>query len=236
MNDRATRRFDTFGRAITFGNENTTDFTAGSDAKTHFANLTQICNQLTQKKAAQQPGSATPKSVRLDALHLDVQNIARMARAMDQDDPGLADKFRLPATASDNDLLIAADAMIAQLVIDPADDAATKTAKTALVARFVAKEFDPNFAQHLADDRAAIDDAQEAFEGDREKGVGNTAAIDQLIADGMKEMNYLNAIMPVKYVRDAEKLRAWMSASHIERAPQREKKPTPVPAPAAPVK
>jgi len=63
------------------------------------------------------------------------------------------------------------------------------------------------------------------LEDDREKSVGSTTAIDQLIAAGMKEMNYLNAIMPVKYARNAEKLRAWMSASHIERAPQREKKP-----------
>jgi len=30
-----------------------------------------------------------------------------------------------------------------------------------------------------------------------------------------------------KYTRNADKLRAWDSASHIERAPQREKKPTP---------
>ena len=68
------------------------------------------------------------------------------------------------------------------------------------------------------------------LEGDREKSVGSTAAIDNLIAAGMKEVNYLNAIMPVKYARNAEKLRAWMSASHIERAPQREKKPAPAPA------
>ena len=34
----------------------------------------------------------------------------------------------------------------------------------------------------------------------------------------------LNAIMHNKYARNPEKLRAWQSASHIERAPQREKK------------
>jgi hypothetical protein len=235
MNDRANRRYDVFGRITTFGNQNAADFATGSDAQQHFANLAKISNQLTQKKAAQQHGSATPRSVLLDALRLDVTNIARMARAMDQDDPGLADKLRLPKSSSDGDLLTAADAMTAQLVIDPANDnAATKAAKTALVARFVAKEFDPAFAQHLADDRAAIDDAGDTLEGDREKSVGSTAAIDNLIAAGMKEVNYLNAIMPVKYARNAEKMRAWMSASHIERAPQREKKsptpPTPPPA------
>lgn len=41
----------------------------------------------------------------------------------------------------------------------------------------------------------------------------------------MKEVIYLNAIMHNKYARTPEILRAWESASHIERAPQREKRP-----------
>ena len=40
---------------------------------------------------------------------------------------------------------------------------------------------------------------------------------------------YLDAIVRNKYTRNADKLRAWDSASHIERAPQREKKPAPAP-------
>jgi hypothetical protein len=43
----------------------------------------------------------------------------------------------------------------------------------------------------------------------------------------MKECNYLDAIFHNVYARNAEKLRAWLSASHLERAPQWEKKPTP---------
>jgi len=39
----------------------------------------------------------------------------------------------------------------------------------------------------------------------------------------MKEVIYLNAIMHNKYARNPDKLRAWESASRIERAPQREK-------------
>ena len=58
------------------------------------------------------------------------------------------------------------------------------------------------------------------------EGVESTAAIGRLIKAGMKEVNYLDAIVRNKYARNADKLRAWDSASHIERAPQREKKPT----------
>ena len=43
----------------------------------------------------------------------------------------------------------------------------------------------------------------------------------------MKEVNYLDAIMHNKYARNADKLRAWQSASHIERASKREKKSAP---------
>jgi len=57
------------------------------------------------------------------------------------------------------------------------------------------------------------------------EGVESTATIGLLIRDGNKEVKYLNAIMHNKYSRNPEKLRAWKSASHIERAPQREKPP-----------
>jgi hypothetical protein len=46
----------------------------------------------------------------------------------------------------------------------------------------------------------------------------------------MKECNYLDAIFHNVYARNAEKLRACLGASHLERTPQREKEPTP-PAP-----
>jgi len=43
-----------------------------------------------------------------------------------------------------------------------------------------------------------------------------------------EEVNYLNAIMHNKYARHPEKLRAWQSASRVERAPQRQKQPAAV--------
>ena len=42
----------------------------------------------------------------------------------------------------------------------------------------------------------------------------------------MKELTTLDAIMHNKYARHPDKLSTWQSASHIERAPQREKKPS----------
>ena len=45
----------------------------------------------------------------------------------------------------------------------------------------------------------------------------NTAALGRLSKEGMKESNYLDAIMRAKYARNPDKLRAWESASRLER-------------------
>jgi hypothetical protein len=41
----------------------------------------------------------------------------------------------------------------------------------------------------------------------------------------MEPITQFDAVMHSKHSRNPDKLRAWQSASHIERAPQREKKP-----------
>jgi len=58
--------------------------------------------------------------------------------------------------------------------------------------------------------------------------VGNTKLIDELLGQINDVVGGLDAIMFNKYTRQPEKLRARQSASHVERAPQREKKPAPV--------
>ena len=65
-----------------------------------------------------------------------------------------------------------------------------------------------DFVPDFASDRAAV-----------------TAAIGRLIRAVMKEVNILDAIMHNTYARNPGKLRAWESASHTERASQREKPP-----------
>jgi len=137
MNDRETIRYDVFGRVDTFGRDNAADFAPTSEATRRFTNVRRIIADLDKGKASQQGGSATAKEVLLDALRLDMQNIARTARAIGQDEPGFADKFRTPDNPSETALLTAADAFLAQLAVQPGDNAAAQTAKAALVAKFV---------------------------------------------------------------------------------------------------
>ena len=218
MNDRETIRYDVFGRVDTFGKTNATDIAPTSEAAKRFTNIRRIIADLDKEKANQKGGSATAKEVLLDALRLDLQNVARTARAIAQDEPGFSDKFRTPDSPSQTALLTAADSVIVELK------------KAGVAAKFIAHELPADFVQHLTDDRAAIDAAEDTMEGDDQEGVASTAAVGRLIRDGMKEVNYLNAIMYNKYSRQPEKLRAWLSASHLERTA---KKAAPAKTPAA---
>ena len=98
MNDRKTARYTMFGRVVTFGKDNAADFAAGSNAQTHFTNLARIIADLDAAKAGQQGGAGvTALEVLIDAYRLDLQNIARTARAIDQDSPGFAGQLQCGA-------------------------------------------------------------------------------------------------------------------------------------------
>ena len=206
MTNRESARDSMFTRVGTFGRENAADFPADSEAGKHFAALKQISADLVKAKAGQQAtGGTTAKSVLLDGLKLDLQNIARTARAIAQDKPGFADNFAPPANVGQPALTTAANAYLLEL------------AKPGVAAQFIAHALPADFVQHLADDLTAIDDAADEQETNREDAVGSTTTIGTLIAAGVKEVNYLDAIMNNKYARVPDKLRTWHSASHIER-------------------
>jgi len=235
MNDRDKRRYDTFKRVQTFGNDNAADFAAGSVAKANFDSISQVITGLDQAKAGQVTSANTSMDTLINAVRLDIQNITRTAAAIDQDEPGFADKFHPPKAYNPAALLTTADAFLLQLTVQPSDSNAVKTAKAALVAKFVAHEMSANFVTNLQTDRDAITDAQAAMESGSEDRIGNTAAISPLIQQGMKALNTLDAIMNNKYSAQPDKMAAWNSASHIERAPQRNSpQPTPAPTPTTP--
>jgi hypothetical protein len=216
-------RYDAFQRVKIFGDENGADFAAGSTALANFAIIGQVISGLDNAKAGQKPGRNTSKETLVDAIRLDIQNITRTAAAIAQTEPGFADSFRPPANGNEGTLLTTADKFLQQLAVLPADSPATQTAKAALVAKFVAHEMDSNFVTNLQTDRKAVTDSQAKQESSRETGVGNTATIGSLIAQGMKALTTLDAIMHNKYGSNPDKLAAWFTASHIEREAKRGK-------------
>src|SRR6266853_6074913 len=114
MNDRTKRRYDKFGRPITFFNSNASDFAAGGEAVKRTGNLQRIVGEMDDAKAGQGGGSAAPKEVLLNALRLDLGTIRGIATAIDQGEPGFADRF--PAAGnSESALVTTCDKYIGQL-------------------------------------------------------------------------------------------------------------------------
>src|SRR5262249_28484455 len=156
------------------GRDNAADFPANSAAAARFAGLGDIIKQLDAAKAAQQNSGVAAREVVLDALRLDIQNIARTARAIAQDSHGFADRFKLPDNPSQTALLTTADAFLDELN------------QPGVAARFVTHELPPDFVQHFAADRTAVSAAQSNVESNRGTSVASTAAIGAAIQGGMK--------------------------------------------------
>ena len=227
MNDRDTRRYDSFVRIRAFGEDHASDFVPDSVA--------QVVDALDDAQAGQNRGRNTSKATLLDAIRLDLQNLTRTAAAIAQDEPGFADVFRPPNNINEAALLTIADKFLRQLAAQPGDSTTVAAAKAGLVGKFVAHALDALFVTNLQNDRAAVAAASTQLEQDRESGVGNTAAISPLIQQGMKAATTLDAIMHNRYGSQPEIMAAWLTASHIERNPQRgQAAPVPPPTPAPP--
>ena len=221
MNDRELRRYDMFQRVLTFGRDHAAEFPPASRVFAHTTALQRIVADLDGAKVSQIRGRTTAREVLLDALRLDLQNVTRTARAIDQDEPGFADRFRLPDSPTQASLLTAAAAMVSEL------------GKPGVAEKFAAYELPGDLVKEITDDVAAINAAQTQETSQGSLAVSSTAAIGERIRDGMKEVTYLDAIMHNKYARNAEILRAWTSASHTERIGHREKAAPAAAAPAA---
>jgi len=223
MNDRDQRRYDVLTRVQTFGSENNADFAAGSKATTHFTNINEVVRQLDTAKAGQSKGRASKETL-VHALTIDLQNIARTARVIEQKENGLSAPYRLPDNPSESAITTHTDSVLLRLEDQANDSAAVKSSKAALRARFSAYELSADFVANLRADRTALADANKKKQAASQGSVENTGLIGQLLGQGNSEVQALNAIMHNKYTRQPEKLRAWKSVTHLERAPQREKK------------
>lgn len=238
MNDRDQRRYDRLTRVQTFGRENAADFAEASKARTHFAEIDRHLADLDAAKAGQSPARVSKETL-LDALTHDFKNIARTARAIGRTENGFAAPYRIPDNPSESAIATHADALLGILeengapVAEGGDTAERKAARAALRARFIAYEMPADFVADLRADREALREANRHNQGETQEGVGNTSLIGQILGRAAGAVQELDAIMNNKYARQPEKLRAWQSASRVERAPHREKKAD-APAPAEP--
>ncbi|MEA2205962.1 MAG: hypothetical protein QOE77_2738 [Blastocatellia bacterium] len=229
MNDNETRRHQMFIRVRDFGTAHTDDFAAASLGKTLFNNLNTIITELDGHAAAQsssagsQHQGTTTRGQARAQLRDAMEAIARTARAMSSDLPGIADKFLVPHNNNDSELLTTARAF--------AGDAAPHSAQ------FIAHELPADFLAELNTDISALEAAMSDQSGGNVGHVSARAAIDETINRGNETVHKLDAIVRNKYANNSAVLAAWTSASHTERAPRRHTGPvatTPPPNPVPP--
>ena len=212
MNDRARLRYERAVRVQTFGEKNAADFAPGSVATTLFGENSALVRDVEKASATQLRGADTGKEILLDALRLDLRAIARTARGIAVPERGFSDSYRMPETNSEAELLTTGDAFLAALATPGAAQ------------KFIEREMPADFIADLTADLAAVRNYKGEKEEKREDSVQATAAIARLVKRSTEIVAELRPIMSNKYSRsNPDKLRAWMSASHLERMPERQK-------------
>ena len=219
-----TSRFDMFTRVRDFGLAHTSAFPATSLGGQLFAEINTTIETINAQAIAQSSGlnaaqqNTEGKAAVRDALEAEMEMIARTARAMAIDTPGLDDKFRLPRKKGERAWLTAAQTFHSDALPIKAD--------------FIANEMPADFLETLD---ALITDYEEALQSGHQstaKHVAASAAIDDGIERGMAAARKLDSIVRNKYHNDPATLAVWASARHVERISRKPKQPTsPTPPP-----
>jgi hypothetical protein len=183
-----------------------------------FARLSGVISELEAHTTAQDSGrrsaqeGTTSKASARSEVREHLERISRTARAMALTVPGLEDKFRLPRKPKDQEILTTARTFSTDA--DP------------LKAEFIRRGMPATFLEDLEADITAFETSINQKIQGTEKHVTATAAIDDAMERGLNTVRELDPIMRNTFMNDPAKLAAWLSASHVERAPKRAKPPT----------
>ncbi|MEP7074448.1 MAG: hypothetical protein ABI878_01450 [Acidobacteriota bacterium] len=219
MNDRDRRRYEMLQRVNQFGLDNTTDFAPASVGALQFAVITARLAEADTKGAAQQAGFSQSKStfdskatIRGDLLE-DMGDISRTARSMEAAFDGIADLFRMPSNRTDQNVLASARAFFTNSEEHETD--------------FIAYGMSASFRDDL---NTTADNFETSFGPTgtaTDAHVAATAEIAEAIRLGTAAVQILDGVVRNKYASNTGKLAAWVSASHVEKAPKKPKPPTP---------
>lgn len=220
MNDRARARYERAQRVDTFSKGIEGDFAPGSIAANLLAEHATLVPEVDKAKATQRRTRDTGKEILVDALRLDLLGIAATARVIARHEPGFADNYRMPDGPGEGVLLTAGDAMLRNLN------------QAGVAQKFIDREMPADFVQDLAADLRAIRSYKDTSEGGREDSVEATAAVNRLCKRSGEIVQEVGPMMRNKYSRTApDKLRRWLSASHLERQPRSKNDPGSEPTP-----
>lgn len=215
MNSVVNRTYEMLLRVQNFAAGHAASFPAGTLGGETIAELKGVIETLTQATTSQTSGlssvqrATAERTAAREALRESMQAIARTARVMALDTPGLENKFRLPRSGSDPALLNTARAFAADAA--PLKDA------------FVRHEMPPSFIEEFETEIADLERAMSEQNVNRSAHVSATASVEATAERGMNAVRKLDVVVRNKFRDDAATLAAWESARHIE-SPARARK------------
>ena len=215
MNADQKRRLDMLGSVTGFRDRYLSEFTPGSkllglldEVATAERDATGGGADQAIGKGKARAGTATKADLYLGLL-TDLRSIRDTARTISKTLPGVAEKFRVPNSVSQVNILTTARAFL--------KDAGP------LEAEFISCEMDPDFLQDLGDDIKAYDKAADSKNDGEGKRTNATRTIAEAINDGYEAVRDAEPLVTNKYRNDPAKLAEWTAASHVERAPRGKK-------------
>ncbi len=219
MTDQERFRYEMFIRVRQFGLDNAGDFPPGSIGATQFAEISAVIDEADQFAANQAAGFGSAgfafagKETARENLRDAMIEIAQTARSMVYQFPGITEIFRMPRNQNDANVLATANAFISEI----------PPYKTAFEDYGLSKNFDIDLQADIDAYEASLPATGTAID----ERVEATAELGDAIRRGMIAHRILKGVVGNKYRNDVGKLAAWLSASHIEKAPKPPTPPTP---------
>lgn len=225
MNDKQRLGIESAIRANDFGAQNPALFPANSKGEQLLTSLRAGVAELKALATAQSvhhSNAQEASTIKDDArtrLSKAISVIARTARTMALETPGVADKFRTPRGTNDQNLLTTTRAFI--------------VAATPLDAEFISYGLKTTFLADLQANITAFEQAIAAHAQAIAAQTASTAAFKNKLESALKIKKQLDTLLSNTLKDDVERLTAWKTASRISRTPRKSPPPS-TPPPAAP--
>jgi hypothetical protein len=205
-----------FQRVVGLGDEEAARFASNPYVLGLFDELRGVVTELQARAGAQTTGRASARQSTLSksAAREDVLGILTAMRRTARSIPGQEEKFNFGPDPKDQELLTLARTSAAEAL--------------PVKAEFIMRGMRTDFLEVLTAGADALEQSLSERADQTRTHVNATATIDDLIDGGMTRVRELDTIMRNVFEDDPGRLAAWVSASHVERAPHRN---TPAPTP-----
>lgn len=221
MNHHIRKRRDTFIRIKAFSLEFPEDFPNGSVEEEQTLTISDVLDEIEQAASDQTSGIGKTrftyhgKGTNRIKLRDQMDDISTIADTLAYSIEGIDMLFKVPKSLPDADLISLAAAFIERA--------------GSYKAEFIRYGLKTTFINDLQTAKQEFEDSLSAPEMAGEAKVEATAKLDPAVRRGMIARNILKGVLKIKYKTNAARMRAWESASHIERDIKTDDDETPKP-------